>query len=524
MRADDVQPGRRPAFVAQCVGDFIPTTPVSAARLHAIQDRRWLVLWVTCVGAFMSPLDFSAVSVALPDMGRDVHLSFAQALWVQAGYLLTYTLMLVPSGRIADQLGRLRVWRAGIAVFAVTSLLTGISVDTAWLLVSRSLQGIGAGMMTGTATALVSTVFPAGERGRAIGINVTAVYLGLSTGPLIGGLLVSSLGWRWVFFVNVPVAAITLLAARRLYDPDRRSGRPQIDIPGTVLLTAGLGCLLTALTFGADWGWSSTRVVSLFVVAAVALTSFAIVERFVPVPVIDLGLFRRSRVFAAANAAALLNYTAMFGSIALTAIALEVSAGKSPIATGAILIVQPAVMVCLSPFAGRLSDRIGSRLLCTGGMLLVALGLALLSIVPNGMPLTHVFPALVAIGVGMAMFSSPNTSAAMNSAPDAALGVAAGVLTTMRSLGQSMSIAVLGAITAAHLGAAGGKLLLGGSAPPGSAAAFLDGYRTAMAVGAGVAVIGALVSLTRGSRPPRVVTVTAPADATLSAGSVAPDR
>jgi hypothetical protein len=138
--------------------------------------------------------------------------------------------------------------------------------------------------------------------------------------------------------------------------------------------------------------------------------------------------------------------------------------------------------------------------------------------------LTHVFPALIAIGVGMAMFSSPNTSAAMNSAPDAELGVAAGVLTTMRSLGQSMSIAVLGAITAAHLGAAGGKLLLGGSAPPGSASAFLDGYRTAMAVGAGVAVIGALVSLTRGSRPPRVVTLTAPADATLSAGSAAPDR
>lgn len=132
---------------------------------HAIQDRRWLVLWVTCVGAFMSPLDFSAVSVALPSMGRDVHLTFAEALWVQAGYLLTYTLMLVPSGRAADQLGRLRVWRTGIAVFAATSLLTGISVDNAWLLVSRSLQGIGAGMMTGTATALVSTVFPAGERG-----------------------------------------------------------------------------------------------------------------------------------------------------------------------------------------------------------------------------------------------------------------------------------------------------------------------------------------------------------------------
>jgi EmrB/QacA subfamily drug resistance transporter len=472
-----------------------------------MQDRRWLVLWVTCIGAFMSPLDFSAVSVALPSMGRDVHLSFAAALWVQAGYLLTYTLMLVPSGRIADQLGRLGVWRAGIAVFAITSLLTGVSPDTAWLLVARSLQGIGAGIMTGTATALVSTVFPMGERGRAIGINVMAIYLGLSTGPLIGGLLVSSFGWRWVFFVNVPIAAATLIAARRLHDPDRRRGRPQLDLPGTGLLTVGLGCLLIPLTFGADWGWSSTRTVVLFVISAVALVTFGIVEPRVASPVLDLGLFRRSRAFAAANAAALLNYTAMFGSIALTAIALQVVAGKSPIMTGFILILQPAVMVCLSPFAGRLSDRIGSRFLCTGGMLLVAAGLGLLADVPNGMPVARVLPALVCVGVGMAMFSSPNTSSAMNAAPSAALGVAAGVLTTMRSLGQSMSIAVLGAITADHLGAVGGRMLLGGKAPVHAGAAYLDGYRLAMAVGAGIAVIGALVSLTRGAHPARITPV-----------------
>ena len=480
---------------------------MSSLAKHTMQDRRWLVLWVTCIGAFMSPLDFSAVSVALPSMGRDVHLSFAAALWVQAGYLLTYTLMLVPSGRIADQLGRLGVWRAGIAVFAITSLLTGVSPDTAWLLAARSLQGIGAGIMTGTATALVSTVFPMGERGRAIGINVMAIYLGLSTGPLIGGLLVSSFGWRWVFFVNVPIAAATLIAARRLHDPDRRRGRPQLDLPGTGLLTVGLGCLLIPLTFGADWGWSSTRTVALFVISAVALVTFGIVEPRVASPVLDLGLFRRSRAFAAANAAALLNYTAMFGSIALTAIALQVVAGKSPIMTGFILILQPAVMVCLSPFAGRLSDRIGSRFLCTGGMLLVAAGLGLLADVPNGMPVARVLPALVCIGVGMAMFSSPNTSSAMNAAPSAALGVAAGVLTTMRSLGQSMSIAVLGAITADHLGAVGGRMLLGGKAPVHAGAAYLDGYRLAMAVGAGIAVIGALVSLTRGAHPARITPV-----------------
>jgi EmrB/QacA subfamily drug resistance transporter len=478
--------------------------------MHSIHDRRWLVLWVTCVGAFMSPLDFSAVSVALPDIGHDLRLSFSEALWVQAGYLLTYTLMLVPSGRVADQLGRLRIWRTGVAVFAVTSLLTGMSVDNAWLLTARSLQGIGAGMLTGTATALVSTVFPPGERGRAIGINVTAVYLGLSTGPLIGGLLVSSLGWRWVFFINVPVAVVTLAVARRLYDPARRSVRLRLDILGTALLTVGLGCLLTALTFGEPWGWTSTRTVSLLVAAAVGLTGFIVAELRVRNPLLDLGLFQRNRIFAAANAAALLNYTAMFASIALTAIALQVSGGRTPIQTGAILMVQPVVMVCLSPIAGRLSDRIGSRLLCTGGMLFVAVGLGLLAVVPNGVPLKGVFPAMVFIGLGMAMFSSPNTSAAMNAVPNAALGVAAGVLTTMRSLGQSMSIAVLGAITASHLGAAGGRVLLGGTVSASSAQAYLDGYRVAMGVGAVIAVVGALISMTRGAAASRVVGVVGP--------------
>jgi len=466
----------------------------------SMYDRPWLVLWVTCVGAFMSPLDFSAVSVALPDMGHSVHLSFSEALWVQAGYLLTYTLALVPAGRIADQWGRLQVWRVGVALFAATSLITGVSMNATWLVIARSLQGVGAGILTGTAVALVSTVFAPQQRGRAIGFNVTAVYLGLSTGPLIGGLLVSGLGWRWVFFINVPVAAAALLVSRRLVDPERRRGRPQLDWPGALVLALALGTLLVPLIFGAEWGWSSNEVIGLFCVSIVSFVAFAFIERNVRAPVLDLGLFRRSRLFAAANAAALLNYTAMFGSLALTAIALQVVSGRSPIATGTILIFQPAIMMCISPFAGRLSDRIGSRLLCTTGMVSVAVGLGVLSTMPTSLPISRIIPAMCFVGVGMAMFSSPNMSSAMNAAPSDALGVAGGVLTLMRSLGQSMSIAILGAITAAHLGAEGGRVILGGHVSVISGAAYMDGYRIAMAVAAGIALAGAVVSLTRGGR------------------------
>jgi MFS family permease len=188
----------------------------------------------------------------------------------------------------------------------------------------------------------------------------------------------------------------------------------------------------------------------------------------------------------------------MFGAIALTAILLQVVGGRSPVETGLLMVIQPLFMVVLSPFAGRLSDRVGSRWLATGGMVLVALGLAGLATVPAGVPASHLLPSLALVGVGMAAFSSPNTSAAMGAVPVASLGAASGLLAVMRSLGQSVSVALLGAIAAANLGERGGRVLLGGDALPGDALAYLDGYHAAMAVGALVALAGAAVSLTRG--------------------------
>jgi len=256
---------------------------------------------------------------------------------------------------------------------------------------------------------------------------------------------------------------------------------------------------MVGLTFGPLWGWSSPRIVGLLALGVVAAAAFLVVERRAAAPMVDLALFARSRQFAMGNLAALLNYTAMFATISLTAILLQVAGDHGPTRAGLIMVAEPALMVLLSPFAGRLSDRIGSRALATGGMLTIAVGLWMLGRLPDDVPTPAVVTGLVIVGIGMAAFSSPNTSAVMGAAPHDRIGVASSLLALMRSLGQSLSLAVLGTIAAAPLGAEGVRLLFGapGKVDPGT---FVDGYRAAMLTGAVVAVLGAAASAVRGAR------------------------
>lgn len=469
------------------------------------------MLFIAGVGAFMGPLDVTVVAVALPALGDALALTFSGALWVQAGYLLSYALVLIPAGRIADQWGRLRVWRLGVVVFALASLASGFAPTAEWLIGWRLVQGVGGGMLAATGTALVTAVFPPRQRGRALGLNIMALYLGLSLGPLIGGLLVDHAGWRWIFLLNVPVGIVALLAASGLHEARPRAGRPQLDPLGTALIGAALVALLVGLTFAPIWGWTSPRALGLMIGGVILLGVFVVAERHVRAPMLDVDLFRENRIFALGNAAALLNYTAAFGCIALTAVLLELVGDHSPTTTGLIMVAQPAVMVCLTPFAGRLSDVWGSRALASGGMFVIAAGLAVLAGVPSSLPLGRVVLGLALVGLGMAGFSSPNTSAVMGAAPRATYGVAAAVLAMMRTLGQSFSLAILGSLSAVYLGAEGADVLMG-HASAGAAPAYLDGYRLAMAVGAGIAVLGGLLSLARGPKE-RQATAKAPAPA-----------
>ena len=478
------------------------------------------MLGLASISMFMGTLDATIVAVALPVLSPSLGLSYSEALWVQAGYLLLLSVLLIPIGRLADARGLVRFFLLGTAVFGVFSLACALSFDGAFLIVARCLQGAGAAFLSATAPALVTTAFPPEERGRGLGLNAMAGYLGLMAGPPLGGLIATHAGWRWIFLINIPIAIIVSAAGWFMLGAEKRDraavagrssgarppGGPQssravsgLDWRGSALLGALLASLLVPLIFVPFWGWRSPQTLGLLVAFVVLLVAFVLVEGRVRDPVLDLDLVRHNRAFAAGNFAALLNYAAVYGITVFTAVFLEVAQGYSAQRAGLILLIQPTFMAGLSPLFGRLSDRMGSRVLATGGMLLGAVGMVQLATLPESRAAWRVLLALGTVGIGMAAFSSPNTSAVMGSVKRSQLSLASGFLGTMRSAGQGISVALLGAIAASGLGATGGRVLfLGEKASKAAASEFAGGYRTAMFLAMGLAVVGAAVSLVRG--------------------------
>ncbi len=469
--------------------------------------RRWELLALASVGAFMTPLDSSIVSVALPRMGPLLHLSYAASLWVQAAYLLTIAVLLIPLGRLADRRGRGPFYLGGTACFTAGSLAAALSFNGASLILARVVQGVGGALLFATSTALVTAAFPVRERGKALGLNVMATYLGLSVGPPLGGFLVDRLGWPFIFLVNLPIGLVVLAWGWRLLpqaSPARSSGPSGkgLDLPGTALLGVALVALLVPLTFAESWGWRAPRTWGLLGLSLLALVAFLRREGRAQAPLVDLDLLRHNRLFAAANIAALLNYMALFGIAILTAIELQLVEGVTARVTGWVMLAQPVMQALLSPLAGRLSDRLGSRLLSTAGMLLTAAGMGLLARVGSQPGLGPVVGALALVGLGMAAFSSPNTSAIMGSVSRDQLSMASAFLSTMRVMGQALSVALLGGIAASRLGPGGWRLLLHAGRSPAAADAFARGYSAAMVTGAGLALLGAWASLARPAGDP----------------------
>ena len=473
---------------------------ITVDQLH---DRRWELLALTSVGAFMAPLDGSIVAVALAKIGPALNLSFSASIWVQASYLLSMAVLLIPLGRLADHHGRVHFYLAGIAIFTLGSLLAGLSMNGAWLITSRVIQGGGAALLSATSAAIVTSVFPPQDRGRALGINVMAVYVGLSVGPVLGGQIVDHLGWKWIFFVNLPIGLVVFVWGWLLMPRHERAdtAAPRHDLLGSGLQAVALTCLLVPLTFASEWGWASPRTIGLLVVSVLAFVGFVTTERRVRDPLLDMDLLLHNRLFAAANAAALLNYMALYAIAILTAIFLEVVQHRSAGLTGWIMLAQPGVQAVLSPFAGRLSDRVGSRVLSTSGMVLTAAGMVLLAFLPETAGIAHVMGALAIVGLGLAAFSAPNTSAIMGSVARPQLSLASAFLGTMRVTGMALSVALLGGIAASQLGRAGSRIIYTGGhglAAAHAAADYATGYKYAMLTGAGLALVGALASLTRG--------------------------
>ena len=277
-----------------------------------LEGRRWRVLAIASVGVFMASLDSSVVAVALPVIGPHLRLTYSEALWVQAAYILVITVLVIPVGRLAERRGFIRVYTLGILLFGLFSVLAALSPNGLFLVIARVFQGVGGALLFTTSAAIVTAAFPAGERGRALGLNVMAFTIGLTLGPPLGGLIVTHFGWRWIFLLNAPVAAVTLVAGWDLLGAERRdraavrersgitAGYGRIDCLGAALLGLVLAALFVPLIFSPLWGWSGGPTIGLLITAVVAFVAFILVENRVKDPVLDLHLFRQNRLFTGA--------------------------------------------------------------------------------------------------------------------------------------------------------------------------------------------------------------------------------
>jgi EmrB/QacA subfamily drug resistance transporter len=464
------------------------------------------VLLVTTIGAFMTPLDGSIVIIAIPSIASSINLSLESAVWIPLAYLLFLTVLLITVGRLADLKGRRDFYALGFVIFTAGSVLCGLSATDLQLIIFRAMQGVGAAFVLANSAAIVTDSFPSQERGKALGINTMAVYIGLTSGPIIGGVLVQNYGWRSIFFVNVPIGILVVtLTMLKLKETAAKQSGSGFDLAGATTLSIALASLLVIFTLGGTYGWTSAPTIALLVLGSTLFALFLYVEsRVARHPTFDLSLFTRNRLFAAANTTALLIYVAVNGVTLMISIFLQNVQGLDPQTTGFYLIAQSVTMALLSPLSGWLSDKVGSRLLASPGMLLVSVGLYLFSQLNAESSALEVISRLALVGLGFGLFSSPNTSAVMGSVKPAKLGVAAGTLGTMRFMGQSIGLALLGTVMTATLPPQAMLAVFAGISTQSTVAIgeFVQGMRDFFLIAAAIGVVGTVTSLARGPDRP----------------------
>ncbi len=398
------------------------------------------VLLVATMASFLFPFMLSAVNIALPRIGKELSLDAVTLGWIATAYLLSSATLLVPFGRIADIYGRKKIFTCGIVIFTLSSLFSGMANSATMLISCRVFQGVGGAMLAGTAIALLTTVFPANERGKVLGINIAATYIGLSLGPVLGGVLTQHFGWRSIFFLSALLGlAVIGVVLWKLKGEWTGAKGEKFDSVGSVIYILGLVALVYGFTLLPMPG------VWLIVGGIIGLSAFTRWEMRTRSPVLDVSLFRNSKAFTFSNLAALINYSATFAVTFLISLYLQYVKGFNPESAGLILVAMPAMQAIFSPIAGRLSDRIEPRLIASAGMVLTTIGLVIFIFLNEKTPLELIVGNLILMGFGFALFSSPNTNAVMSSAPKTAYGVASATLATMRQVGMvlSMGIAML---------------------------------------------------------------------------------
>jgi EmrB/QacA subfamily drug resistance transporter len=481
--------------------------PGSAAGARHITPRgqieyKWIALGVTTVGTLMAAIDSTIVVLALPDMMVKLHAELIVMVWVIMAYILISTVFLLTFGRVADMLGRARMYNLGFVIFTIGSALCGIAGSAMYLIIFRLVQGAGGAMMLVNGPAIITEAFPARQRGRALGINSIAWAAGGVAGPLLGGFILAVADWRWIFYINVPIGLLgSVWGYRALHELSSLGRGERFDVAGAVAFSVGLLSLLMALTRGIEAGWTSLPILSLFALFVFMLVLFLARERRVIQPVLDLTLFK-SRLYNFSVLASTLQSLAIFSVNFLIIFYLQGVRGYSPMTAALMLIPLPLVSSVVGPLSGLLSDHIGARMPATIGLLLQAAALVLfLNQLSPETSYTVIGGGLALMGLGGGMFWSPNTSAAMGSAPPARLGIASATLATLRQTGMVTSFALALAVAAATLPKqVAMQLFVGTNIALGSEPmqAFIVGMKSAFSVSVGLCLVAALMSLVRG--------------------------
>jgi EmrB/QacA subfamily drug resistance transporter len=455
---------------------------------HEEKTLKRSVLLVATFAAFLTPFLGSAINLALPSIGKDLHASAIGLGWIASSFILSSAIFLLPFGRLADIVGRKKIFSIGILLFTISTFMIIFSNTLAYLIIMRIFQGLAGAMIFGTSLAIITSVFKPGERGRAMGINITAVYLGLSTGPVIGGLLTQYFGWRSIFIFLVPFGLLSLvLLFTKIKSEWAESRGEKFDWQGSVIYGVSMATFMygfSKLPTIAGWYFLFTGIVLGIV--------FLVFENKSSNPVFDIKLILRNRVFAFSGAAALIHYSATSATGFFISLYLQYLHGLDARSAGLIMISQPLAMTILSPVAGKLSDKKNPGVIASIGMGLTAMGLIFLCFMTQETQHYVIVGLLILMGIGFGLFSSPNSNAIMSSVEKKHLGVASGVVGTMRMVGQMLSMGIAMMILSVYIG----HQQITPEVYPG----YIKGMRTGFIIFSVLCILGIFASLARNSK------------------------
>jgi EmrB/QacA subfamily drug resistance transporter len=456
------------------------------------QQRKWLVLATVSVGILLATIDGSIVNVAFPTIVEDLETSFNVIQWVALGYLLTIATLTLGVGRLGDVVGKKMIYATGFAVFTIASAVCGLSPDISWLIGFRVVQALGAVMILALGSAILIEAFPTSERGKALGWVMTAVSIGIITGPVLGGILISAFSWRAIFLVNIPVGIVGTWMALRYVAKTKPIPGQTFDFVGAILMSVSLFSLSLALTLGQEAGFGSPEILLAFGVAAVAAVAFVFVELRVESPMLEIRLFK-TPMLTVGVVTGVLVFVCLSATFILLPFYLAGVLGFDVLAMGLLLGVAPLMMGLVSPLSGTLSDRIGIRRLTLAGLSIIALTYFGFLTLDTDSTAIHFAALAVPFGIGIGVFQSPNNSAIMGSVPPEYTGVAGGLLHLTRLLGQIVGIAVLGSIWATRVAAASGGVLPQGGATAADPSAQVAGLHTVFGIAAAIMVVATII-------------------------------